>query len=62
MLKVKQLIRILEADGWICVSTRGSHMKFIHQRKTGVIIVPFHADKTLGKGYVLTTLKKAGIR
>ena len=62
MLKVRQLIRILESDGWICISSRGSHMKFIHPDKPGIIIVPFHADKTLGKGYVIKTFRKAGIR
>jgi predicted RNA binding protein YcfA (HicA-like mRNA interferase family) len=62
MLKVKQLIRILESDGWVCISTKGSHMKFTHQDKTGIIIVPFHAHKTLGKGFVITTLKKAGLK
>ena len=62
MLKVKQLIRILEADGWFCISTKGSHMKFVHQEKEGTIIIPFHGDKTGGKGYVLTTLKKAAIK
>ena len=62
MLKVKQLIRILESDGWDGVSTKGSHMKFTYSDKPGIIIVPFHADKTLGKGYVIKTLKNAGIR
>ena len=62
MLKVKQLIRILEADRWFCISTKGSHMKFVHPVKSGIIIVPFHADKTLGKGFVITTLKKAGLK
>jgi predicted RNA binding protein YcfA (HicA-like mRNA interferase family) len=62
MLKVKQLIRILECDGWDCVSTKGSHMKFVHPFKPGIIIVPFHANKTLGKGYVINTLKMAGLK
>jgi predicted RNA binding protein YcfA (HicA-like mRNA interferase family) len=62
MLKVKQLIRILESGGWRCVSTKGSHKKYMHPDRPGMIIVPFHADKTLGKGFVINTLKKAGIK
>jgi predicted RNA binding protein YcfA (HicA-like mRNA interferase family) len=37
-------------------------MKFVHPFKSGIIIVPFHADKTLGKGFVIATLKKAGLK
>lgn len=62
MLKVKQLIRLLERDGWYCQSTRGSHMKYQHPHKQGIIIVPYHGEKTLTKGYVMQTLKKAGLK
>jgi predicted RNA binding protein YcfA (HicA-like mRNA interferase family) len=37
-------------------------MKFVHPEKPGIIIVPFHSVKTLGKGFVSKTLKKAGIK
>jgi predicted RNA binding protein YcfA (HicA-like mRNA interferase family) len=62
MLKVKELIRILEQDGWVLISTKGSHMKFLHPNKPGNIIVPYHANKTLGKGFVINTLKKGGVK
>ncbi|HBB91945.1 MAG: hypothetical protein A2X22_07350 [Bacteroidetes bacterium GWF2_49_14] len=61
MLKVKQLIRMIERNGWVCVSTRGSHMKFVHPVKAGMLIIPFHSDKTLAKGFVNKILKKAGM-
>ena len=41
-LKYRDLIRKLEADGWYWVSTKGSHQKYRHPTKSGVLIVPVH--------------------
>jgi predicted RNA binding protein YcfA (HicA-like mRNA interferase family) len=39
-LKVRDLIRQLENDGWRLARTRGSHRQFRHASKPGTVTVP----------------------
>ena len=34
-MKVRALIKLLEADGWYLVNTEGSHRQYKHQEKRG---------------------------
>ena len=36
-MKVKELIALLEADGWYQVRMKGSHRQFHHQTKPGTV-------------------------
>jgi predicted RNA binding protein YcfA (HicA-like mRNA interferase family) len=38
-MKVRELIRVLEADGWYLARTRGSHRQFKHPEKSGTVTV-----------------------
>ncbi len=55
----KELIRQLEADGWVLRGVKGSHHIFAHAGKPGHITVP-HPRLELGKGIVHKLLKQAG--
>jgi predicted RNA binding protein YcfA (HicA-like mRNA interferase family) len=35
----KELIKMVEKDGWQLVSIRGSHHKFKHKDKPGIVII-----------------------
>ncbi len=37
--KVKEVIKMLEEDGWIKISTKGSHRQFKHPIKKGRVTV-----------------------
>ncbi|MEK6630142.1 MAG: type II toxin-antitoxin system HicA family toxin, partial [Acidobacteriota bacterium] len=39
-MKVRDLVRLLEADGWHHVKTEGSHNKYVHPSKPGHLIIP----------------------
>jgi predicted RNA binding protein YcfA (HicA-like mRNA interferase family) len=39
-MKVREVIKILEADGWYIDRTRGSHRILKHQSKSGIVVVP----------------------
>src|ERR1700733_4169490 len=39
-LKVRDVVRIIEADGWRFHSQRGSHQQYVHAVKTGRVTVP----------------------
>lgn len=39
---VREVIRILEQDGWYLVRIEGSHRQFRHPRKPGLVTVSGH--------------------
>lgn len=55
----KELIKILEKNGWYKVSQSGSHLKMKNGNQ--IEIIPIH-NKELGKGLVLKILKRTGIK
>jgi predicted RNA binding protein YcfA (HicA-like mRNA interferase family) len=38
-LKVSEILRLIEADGWYLVATRGSHRQYRHPVKPGRVTV-----------------------
>ena len=61
-MKAREIIRILEQDGWRLVRQKGSHMQFKHPTKPGTVTVPFHGSKDLSKSDVASILKQAGLK
>jgi predicted RNA binding protein YcfA (HicA-like mRNA interferase family) len=60
-LKVSELLKILEKDGWYLVATRGSHRQFKHPTKAGRVTVPGKSSRLLPIGTERSILKQAGI-
>ncbi|MBV5307203.1 MAG: type II toxin-antitoxin system HicA family toxin [Desulfobulbaceae bacterium] len=54
----KEIIKQLEADGWVLRGVKGSHHIFSHPSRPGHISVP-HPKKDLGWGLVGKLLKQA---
>jgi predicted RNA binding protein YcfA (HicA-like mRNA interferase family) len=38
-MKVREIIRLLEDDGWVLISTRGSHRQYTHPVRPGRVTV-----------------------
>ncbi len=57
----KQVIKMLEADGWELRNVKGSHHVFRHPTKPGHISVP-HPKMDLGVGLVHKLLKQAELK
>ena len=55
------LIRELQANGWLLDRVRGSHHVFKHPDNPNIITVP-HPKKELGKGLVNSLRKLAGLK
>jgi predicted RNA binding protein YcfA (HicA-like mRNA interferase family) len=60
-VRSSDIIKLLETDGWVLRSARGSHHVFNHPTRTGHISVP-HPKKDLGTGLVHKLLKQAGLK
>jgi len=59
-VKARQLMRVLERDGWQLARTRGSHFSFRHPEKRGTVVVPSHPGE-VKRPLVAGILKDAGI-
>ncbi len=57
----KDVIRMLEEDGWKEVRVTGSHHHFKHAEKPGLVTVP-HPKKDLPIGTLNSILKQAGLK
>ncbi len=41
-MKTKQVIKLIEADGWYEVRQKGSHKQYKHPVKKGLVTIPVH--------------------
>lgn len=58
--KVRQVIKMLEEDGWVQVTTRGSHRQFKHPEKKGRVTVNAKDSDTLDQFILNSIWKQAG--
>ena len=61
-MKVRQLIRLLERDGWVLVRTRGSHRQYKHPEKPGLVTLAGKPSDELAAGTLNSVLKQAGLK
>ena len=59
-LTPKQVIKMLNANGFRLKRIKGSHHFFHNPRTKAIAIVPYH-NKDLPKGTLLAILKQAGL-
>lgn len=60
-MKVRELIRMIERDGWMRVRTRGSHRQFKHAVKPGTVTVSGEAGADVPPSTLDSVLKQAGL-
>jgi predicted RNA binding protein YcfA (HicA-like mRNA interferase family) len=61
-VKVREAIRLIEADGWYHVATKGSHRQFKHPAKPGRVTIAGKPSDDLAAGTVNSILKQAGLK
>jgi predicted RNA binding protein YcfA (HicA-like mRNA interferase family) len=61
-VKVREVVRLLEEDGWYLARTRGSHHQFKHPNKPGLVTVPGNRNDDLAPGTLASILKQAGLK
>jgi len=49
-MKVRDVLRMIEQDGWFLVATRGSHRQFKHLSKAGRVTVAGKPSDDLAPG------------
>jgi len=61
-MKIREVIRLIEEDGWFLVATRGSHRQFKHPTKSGRVTIAGHPGDDLAPGTLNSVLKQAGLK
>jgi predicted RNA binding protein YcfA (HicA-like mRNA interferase family) len=61
-MKVRDVIRNLEQEGWRLVRTKGSHRQFRHPSKPGTVTVAGHPSVDIPPGTLNNILKQAGLK
>jgi len=61
-VKVKQLIKLLEENGWYLARTRGSHRQFKHATKPGAVTVSGKESVEVPRGTLNSILKQSGLK
>lgn len=61
-MKIREVLRLLERDGWELVRTRGSHHQFKHPTKTGLVTIAGKPNDDLAPGTLNSILKQAGLK
>jgi predicted RNA binding protein YcfA (HicA-like mRNA interferase family) len=61
-VKVREVTRLIEQDGWRLVRTRGSHRQYKHPYKPGLVTVPGKPGDELAPGTLNSILKQAGLK
>ena len=60
-LKVSEILKLIEADGWYLVRTRGSHRQYRHATKPGTVTVAGKPGTDIPIGTERNIRKQAGI-
>jgi len=61
-MKIRDVVKLLEKDGWYLSRTRGSHRQYKHQSKSGVITVAGKPSDDLAPGTLNSIFKQAGLK
>jgi predicted RNA binding protein YcfA (HicA-like mRNA interferase family) len=60
-VKVRYVIKLVEADGWYYVGTTGNHRHYKHSIKKGKVTIPGHPNDEMNPFVFNSVLKQAQI-
>ena len=61
-LTVREVVRLLETDGWYLVATKGSHRQYKHKIKAGRVTVAGKPSEEVAPGTLNSILKQSGLK
>ena len=60
-MKVRELLKLLDQDGWYIDRRRGSHRQLRHATKPGTVTVSGHASDTVHPKTLKSVFRQAGL-
>ncbi len=61
-MKVREVIKMIESDGWELVATKGSHRQYKHPTKAGRVTIAGQPNHDLAAGTLNSILKQAQLK
>jgi predicted RNA binding protein YcfA (HicA-like mRNA interferase family) len=61
-VKFREIVRLIEQDGWQLSRQRGSHRQYSHPTKPGKVTIAGHPNDDVPKGTAANILRQAGLR
>jgi len=61
-MKVRDIIKLIEGDGWYRVDIRGSHRQYKHTKKIGRVTIAGQPNDDLAPGTLNSILKQAKLK
>lgn len=61
-MKVRDIIKMIEKDGWYLVVVKGSHRQYKHSIKSGRVTIAGHPSHDLASGTLNSILKQAQLK
>lgn len=61
-MKVRDVMKMIEKDGWQLVRQNGSHRQFHHPRKPGTVTIAGKESVDVPPGTLNSILKQAGLK
>jgi len=61
-MKIRDAIKLIEADGWYLVKTEGSHRQYKHRGKSGRVTIAGKPSDDLAPGTLNSILKQAQLK
>jgi predicted RNA binding protein YcfA (HicA-like mRNA interferase family) len=61
-MKVRDIIKLVEADSWYLVVVHGSHRQYKHPIKSGRVTIAGNLNHDIALGTLHSILKQAGLK
>jgi predicted RNA binding protein YcfA (HicA-like mRNA interferase family) len=61
-VKFREIVRLIEEDGWVLSRQRGSHRQYSHPSKPGKVTIAGHPNRDVPRGTAANILRQAGLK
>lgn len=61
-MKVREVIRLIERDGWFRVRQRGGHRQYHHPTKPGSVTISGNLGQEMARGTFNSVKRQAGLK
>ena len=61
-MKIRDILKVIEQDGWFLVHTKGSHRQFKHSLKKGRVTIAGNLNDDIAPGTLNSILKQAQLK
>jgi predicted RNA binding protein YcfA (HicA-like mRNA interferase family) len=61
-MKVREVVKLIEEDGWMMVRQKGSHRQFHHPCKSGTVTIAGNMGLDIPPGTLNSILKQSGLK